>query len=117
MKRYIRTSMTPDEVIDAIYNNKPFDEESYEEYIEPFHETAEGAIQAKDIRVGDRIRNTECAEEIDINDIFVVEKIERNVPGPWKDWDYTFTVRMESLADEPVYDIHYDADEYVGVYA
>lgn len=106
-------SMTPDEVVDAIYNNKPFDNESYNEYASVFNQPAAGAIKAKDIRVGDIIKNTECAEELDLGDIFVVKKITQNAPG-WEDWDYTFTVKVMTLRDRPTIDIHYEADEYVG---
>lgn len=107
-------SMTPEELVDAVYNNKPFDRDSYDEYAEAFHQPAEGAIKAKDIKIGDIIRNTESAEELDLDDIFVVKKITKNAPG-WEDWDYTFTVKVMTLKDRPTVDIHYEANEYVGV--
>ena len=112
MKRYVKSSMTPEEIVDAIYNNKPFDAESYDEYAVAFHDGPDPrAIKAKQVRIGDIIKNTENAEEIDLNDIFKVKKIMRNVDG----WDYVFVARILTLEGMPVWELHYEEDEYVGI--
>lgn len=112
MKRYVRSSMTPEELVDAVYNNKPFDMESYDEYMQAFRKGPDPrAIKAQKARIGDIIKNTESAEELDLGDVFKVKKIERDIDG----WDYIFTVRVLTLEGRPIWKLHYEEDEYVGV--
>ena len=112
MKRYVRSSMTPEELVDAVYNNKPYDIESYNEYVQTFRKGPDPeAIKAQKVRIGDIIKNTESAEELDLGDVFKVKKIEKDVDG----WDYVFTVRVLTLEGKPIWELHYEEDEYVGI--
>lgn len=112
MKRVIKAGMTVDEVSDAILRGKPFDLSSLDEYNDYYH--SEGAIRASEVREGQVIQNTEDADELDLNEVFEVLRIRPHSYG-WEEFDYTFTVRVLSLTGNPIYDIHYMKDEYVGV--
>ena len=113
MKRYIRSNYDLEDLEHAILHDDPFSAEEFEEYWDAYHEPNADAIQAKDVRKGDIIVNTECAEEMDINDIFLVESIDKP-SGIWEDFDVTFNIKNLSK-DEMDQDIHYMDDEYVGV--
>lgn len=111
MKKWIKAAMDPDEVVDAIYNDKPFDFDSYQEYAQAFNDHDPDAIKAQDVRVGDVINNTESAEELDLGDVFVVDEIYTDREG----WDYVFRIHVLTLEEHPSWELHFMTDEYVGV--
>lgn len=122
MKRYIKAYQQSaeeyDDLVDALLNNKPYDYERFHEYWETFHQPEEGAIKAQEVKVGDVIKNTEDASEINIGDEFRVVTIGRDEDaiGDYITFDFVFHVMMLSGDYEGTEcDLHYMKDEYVGV--
>ena len=122
MKRYIKAYQQSaeeyDDLVDALLNNKPFDYDRFHEYWEAFHEPEEGAIKASEVKVGDVIKNTEDASEINIGDEFRVNRIEKDTDdiSDYITFDYVFFVTMLSGDYEGAEcTLHYMKDEYVGV--
>ena len=111
MYRVIRATMAPEEVEKAILENRPFDLDSYRKYrgsdIRP------DVVKAKDLTIGGIYINTEDASEFDLNHKFKV--LQKKYKKGDMLGDYTF--HIQDLTDGSVFDIHYDADDYVGVRA
>lgn len=123
MKRYIK-AMTEEEQLNwAIENGKPFDLDTFNKYkVDPYREP--DAIQAKDIQIGDFIRVTESADEVDLNTIVEIYDIDYNDPDGYnflhngyrtaKDDVITFICKDRRGRRMP-YNLHFWPDEYVGV--
>lgn len=114
MKRYIRSFSDYEDLEDAILNERPFRAPDYQDYLNEFGDIDEDAIQAKDVKVGDFIENTECCDEVDIGDVIEILEIIENAEG-WQDFDYTFRVLDHTLQPPFETELHYMDDEYVGV--
>lgn len=114
MKRYIRSSMEDFEVESAILDDAQFDVDSFNEYFGEFHQPEKGALKASEVRVGDFIKNTECAEEVDLDHVVEILDIIPHSKG-WEEFDYTFHVMDHTSRPPFEIDLHYMADEYVGV--
>lgn len=109
-RKFVEASMAPEEVEDAIMNNRPFDLDSfrkyrgYDKYVED-----NNIVQAQDVQVGKVYKNTEDASEMNLGDEFKVLSI-NHTPGGY--WEYTFHVK--DLTNGMELDLHYWADDYVG---
>ena len=112
----VEAAMSNEDVEYAILNDKPFDLDSFKNYIGENHE---GEIRADQLEVGDIFR-TNSAEVVDYGTVLKVLGI--NEPGVADDY-FDYTLRCEVV--EPASDrssskagdevsIWYDADEYVG---
>lgn len=112
MYRVIKSSMSYDEVARAIEENKPFDLDSFRAY-RGYDIGKENTVKAKDLMVGGTYINTEDAAEFDLGHKFRVLS-KQYKKGGWLG-DYTFHIK--DLTEGNEFDIHFDADDYVGVRA
>ena len=110
--RGIKSSMTPQEVNDAIEQNKPFNIRDYTEYFDPPHDSE--ALLPSEIEIGREYINTEDASEFNIGTQFkVLDIVPESEREDWEmQFDYVFKVQT---ADGNVFNIHYDSEDYVGV--
>lgn len=114
----VHASMDLEDLEDALLKGKAMEAEAFDEYFNAYHEPEKDAIAARDVKVGDFIRNTECAEEIDIGDVFEVIEISspKEDSNPiWREFDYVFHILDHTNQPPFAMDLHYMADELVGV--
>ena len=112
MYRIIKATMSYDEVQRAIEQNRPFDLDSFRAY-RGYDIGKENTVKAKDLAVGGLYINTEDAAEFDLNHKFKV--LSKKYKKGDMLGDYTFHIK--DLTDGSEFDIHFDADDYVGVRA
>ncbi len=110
--RGIKSSMTPQEVNDAIEQNKPFNIRDYTEYFDPPHDSE--ALLPSEMEIGREYINTEDASEFNMGTQFkVLDIVPESERDDWEmQFDYVFKVQT---ADGNVFNIHYDSEDYVGV--
>ena len=113
MKLKISEGMTEKDLDDAILNNRPFDLDSFKNYKSY---TSEDVVFGSDLEVGDLIKNTECADEIDLGTVFTVEAIHYADDEDGFDDMFLTDMAIEVTDEDGNYAVlHYDIDEPVGV--
>jgi len=118
MYRVIKASMAPEEVERAIEQNKPFNLDSFRNYrgYDAEHQR-KGVLKAKDIKVGETYINTDDAAEFDIGDKFTVLDIDVNDPDTKAGYLGEYTFHIADLTTGTEFEVHFDADDYVGTRA
>lgn len=106
------TCMTEDELNQAILDGRPFDIDTFNKYkIDPYR--AKGAVKSADLEVGDIIRVTEDASEIDCPSPEIeIMNIRYDDPDEYGHDCITFYCYDNETGDD--YTLHFWPDEWVG---
>lgn len=107
-------AMTDDDVEWAILNDKPFELDAFKHFSQPSVNElkAYGAIQAKDIKVGDCFQTDFDQEEVDLGTLIRVDNIKES-DAAWKPYcDTTFIVT--DLDDGSKLELHYNDEDFIG---